>query len=78
MQRAGEPCDLARCGVAMKRALAGGLIKHAGRLAQLLLGTTGVGTLDCLYGLLDRGMHAGLYRTIAIAPLEALAMALLC
>ena len=37
----------------------------------------GVGALYCLDGLLDRAMHAGLYRTIAVAPLEALAMALL-
>jgi len=78
MQRAGEPCDLARRGVTMERALAGGLVKHAGRLAKLLLRSAGIGALDRLYGLLDGGVHTGLYRTIAVAPLEALAMALLC
>ena len=77
MVRAGKAGDLARRSVAMERALAGGLAKHAGRLAQLLLRATGVGTLDRLYGLLDRAMYAGLYRTIAIASLKALAMALL-
>src|SRR6202043_82134 len=77
MERAGEPGDLSRHGVAMERALADGLGQDAGRLAKLLLGAIRVGALDRLDGLLDRAMHAGLYRTITVAPFEALAMALL-
>ncbi len=78
MQRAGEPRNLACRGVAMERAFARGLIEHPGRLAQLLLGSRGVGALNRLYGMLDRAVYAGLDRTIAVAPLEALPMALLC
>ena len=77
MQRAREPRDFARRGIAMERALTSSLVEHASRLAQFLRGTLGVGTLDRLRGLFDRAVHAGFYRTIAVAPLEALAMALL-
>jgi len=77
MIRAGKAGDLARHGVAMECALTGGLAQHAGRLAQFLRGAGGVAALYCLDGLFDRAMYAGLYRTIAIASLKALAMALL-
>lgn len=77
MIRAGQAGDLARHGIAMERALTGGLAKNASRLAQFLRGASGVGALYCLDGLFDRAMYAGLYRTVAIASLEALAMALL-
>jgi hypothetical protein len=62
----------------MDRAFAGGLVEHASGLTQFLRGATGVGALNRLYGLFDRAVRAGLYRTIALAPLKALAMALLC
>ncbi len=78
MQRARESRDLARRRVAMERAFAGGFVEHASRLAQFLRGALGIGALDRLGGLFDRAVHAGFYRTIAVAPLEALAMALLC
>jgi phage tail tape-measure protein len=77
MVRAGKAGDLTRHGVAMECALTGGLAQHAGRLAQFLRGAGGVGTLYCLDGLLDCAMYAGFYRTVAIAPFEALAMAFL-
>lgn len=77
MVRAGKASDLARHGIAMERALTGGLAQYAGCLTQLLRGAGGVGALNCLDGLLDRAMYAGLYRPIAIASLKALAMALL-
>lgn len=77
MVSAGESRDLARHGVAMERAFAGRLVEHAGRLTQLLLGAIRVGALDRLDGLLYCAVHAGLNRTITVAPLKALAMALL-
>jgi len=77
MQRAREPRDFARRSVAMERALAGGFVEHASRLAQFLRGALGVRALDRLGGLFHGAVHAGFYRTIAVAPFEALAMALL-
>src|ERR1700688_2211419 len=77
MQCAREPGNLARRGIAMERALAGGLVEHASRLAQLLLSAIGVGTVDRFRRQFDRAVYVGFDRTIALAPLEALAMALL-
>ena len=77
MIRAGEPRDFARHGVAMERAFAGGLIEHAGRLAQFLAAPEASAPSIAWMAPLIPAVHAGFYRTIAVAPLEALTMALL-